>query len=189
MPSHPSLREIRMGKNFSGNNLGQRKKSDFYETPYFLTKQLLEVEKLVGSVLEPACGKGAISSLITCVSYDKEKDFLIEKKKYDTIITNPPYSLAQEFILKAKEVARKKIIFLLPLSYLHGKRRYDTIWTDKTFPLARIHVFTRYPMLGNKLRKDGKYRTGMMVYAWFVWDKTYKGKPQIHWIDNDKYVL
>ena len=34
------------GKNFSANNVrGQRKKSDFYETPYSITSHLLEVEE------------------------------------------------------------------------------------------------------------------------------------------------
>lgn len=177
------------GKNFSCNNMGKRKKSDFYETPYSITQQLLEKEQIIGSVLEPACGQGAISSLLHCISYDIEKDFFTETKQYDVVITNPPFSLAQEFILKAKQIAKKKIIFFLPLAYLHGKKRYDTIWTDKLFPLARIYVFTRYPMLGEKLRKDGKYHTGMMVYAWYIWEKKYKGKPIIKWIDNNKYVI
>ena len=51
------------GKNFSGNNVaGQRKKSDFYETPYSLTEHLLRVEAFDKSltVCEPACGAGAI---------------------------------------------------------------------------------------------------------------------------------
>lgn len=178
-----------MGKNFSCNNTGKRKKSDFYETPFSMTKQLLEVEKLEGTVLEPACGNGAISSIVGGVSYDIEKGFFNETKNYGTIITNPPYSLAFEFIKKAKTVATEKIIFLLPLSYLHGKRRYDEIWNDKLFPLARIYVFTRYPMLGEKLREDGKYHTGMMVYAWFVWERNHIGNPEINWIDNDRYVL
>ena len=180
------------GKNFSANNTGKRKKSDFYETPYSMTEQLLEVEKMVGSVLEPARGNGAISRMIgACESYDLKtgRNFLKEKRQFNTIITNPPFSLAQEFILKAKQVATKKIIFLLPLSYLHGKKRYDTIWTDKDFPLARIYVFTRYPLLGETLRQDGKYNTGMMVYAWYVWEKGYVGEPVIKWLDNNKYIV
>ena len=177
------------GKNFSTNNTGKRKNSDFYETPYSLTWLLLENEKIEGSVLEPACGNGAISKIVGGKSYDIEKDFLKETESYDTIITNPPYSKAQEFILKAKQVANKKIVFLLPLSYLHGKKRFDTIWTDKDFPLAHIYVFTRYPLLGEKLRKDGKHNTGMMVYAWFVWEKNYKGEPIIKWLDNNKYII
>lgn len=178
-----------IGKNFSANNIGQRKKSDFYETPYSITEQLLERETFNGTILEPACGNGAILNLIDAVGYDIEKDFLKETKQYDNIITNPPYSLSFEFITKAKQVAHKKIAFLLPLSYLHGKKRFDNIWTDKKFPLARIYVFTRYPMLGDKLREDGKYRTGMMVYAWYIWEKSYKEKPIINWIDNNDNVI
>ena len=182
------------GKNFSANNLGQRKKSDFYETPYSLTEHILEEEDLYGSILEPACGNGAIVKVfdkynIPITYYDREVDFLKEKRKFDNIITNPPFSLAYEFIQKAKEVANKKIILLLPLSYLHGKERLDNIWISKKFPLKCIYVFCRYPMLGEKLREDGKYNTGMMVYAWYVWDKEYFKEPIIRWIDNDCDVL
>ena len=182
------------GKNFSTNNTGKRRKSDFYETPYSLTKLLLEKEKMVGSILEPAVGGGAIGKVLNdyqykYIGYDIENDFLKQTQKYDTIITNPPYSLSAEFILKAKENARKKIIFLLPLSYLHGEKRYNEIWLDKDFPLARIYVFTRYPLLGEKLRQDGKHNTGMMVYAWYVWEKDYKGEPIIRWLDNNKFII
>ncbi len=181
-----------MGKNFSANNVGgKRKKSDFYETPYSITQQLLLEETLTGTILEPACGNGAILNLLPshAVGYDKEVDFLTETKKYNTIITNPPFSIAYQFIQKAKEIATDKIIMLLPLSYLHGKKRYDGIWTNKTFPLKVVYVFTRYPMLGEELREDGKYNTGMMVYAWYVWEKSYNGNPIIKWIDNNNNVI
>lgn len=177
------------GKNFSTNNTGKRRESDFYETPYSLTWLLLENETLEGSILEPACGKGAISNIVGGTAYDREMDFLEETRLFDTVITNPPYSLSQQFILKAKEIAQKKIVFLLPLSYLHGKKRYDQIWNDKSFPLARIYVFTRYPLLGEPLREDGRHNTGMMVYAWYVWEKGNKGEPTIKWLDNDKYIM
>ena len=45
-------------------------------------------------------------------------------------------------------------------------------------------------MLGDSLRPDGKYRTGMMVYAWFVWNKQgYFPAPTIKWISNQQYIL
>jgi len=182
---------MKKGKNFSCNNIGQRKKSDFYETPYSITKQLLEVEYFNSPILEPACGKGAIVKMLSgkVISYDVKKDFLKETKKYPCIITNPPFSLAFEFIIKAKEIATKKFAFLLPLSYLHGKKRFDHIYQDKKYPLAKVYIFTRYPMLGDKLREDGKYRTGMMVYAWYIWEKGWNGEPITRWIDNNKNVL
>ena len=179
------------GKNFSANNVGgKRKKSDFYETPYSMTLQLLEREKLVGTILEPACGDGAILKLLPehAIGKDIQHNFLNETDKYDNIITNPPFSIAYEFIKKAKEITNKKIIMLLPLSYLHGKKRHDDIWMDKLFPLEKIYVFTRYPLLGEPLRQDGKYNTGMMVYAWYVWNKDYNGDASIDWIDNNKWI-
>lgn len=183
------------GKNFSGNNLGQRRKSDFYETPYSITQQLLSVEDFEDVVLEPACGEGAIVRVLgragyRVEAYDAETDFLSETRPFPNVVTNPPFSLAYEFVQKCKSVCEDKFALLLPLSYLHGKRRYDNIYMDDTFPLARVHVFTRYPMLGDTLRDDGKYRTGMMVYAWFVWDKSFTGQhPEIHWLDNQAFVL
>jgi hypothetical protein len=182
------------GKNYSANNTGKRKASDFYETPYHMTRMLLEQETLVGSILEPACGNNAMVKIIQeqyadITAYDVEKDFFTETSSYDTIITNPPFSLAYEFITHAKTVATTKICFLLPLNYLHGVKRYRNIWKDETFPLEKIYVFTRYPLLGQPLREDGKVNTGMMVYAWYIWSKSYKGKPTINWLDNNSFIL
>lgn len=183
------------GKNFSTNNSsGKRKKSDFYETPYSLTRLLLEKEKLEGTILEPACGNGAIVKVLNEFGYedilcsDKENNFLTRTDKVDTIITNPPFSLAKEFILKCKELS-DVFFLLLPLSYLHGKGRYDEIYTDMDYRLQKVYVFTRYPLLGEPLREDGKHNTGMMVYAWFKWNKNYKGEATIDWLDNNPYIL
>jgi hypothetical protein len=188
------------GKNFSANNVkGQRKKSDFYETPYSITRHLLELDLFEyesTTVCEPACGSGAITKVLgekwdggLITSYDKEKDFLTENNTYDYIITNPPFSLAFEFVQKSKEVALRKFALLLPLSYLHGKKRYDNIYNDTEYGLEKVYVFTRYPMLGDELRDDGKYNTGMMVYAWYIFKNHYSNSPTINWIDNNDDVL
>jgi hypothetical protein len=76
------------GKNFSTNNAsGKRKKSDFYETPYSITRHLLNVEDFDYSltICEPACGEGAIVKVLNektnnVISYDIEKNFLTETK-------------------------------------------------------------------------------------------------------------
>jgi hypothetical protein len=186
-----------VGKNFSGNNSsGKRKKSDFYETPYSLTQQFLDATQWnkTATTLEPACGDGAIVKVLAknnftnITAYDVEVNFLTETNKYKQIITNPPFSLAKQFIFKAKEIS-EKFALLLPLSYLHGKQRFDAVYSDQEFPLDSVYVFTRYPMLGDELREDGKYNTGMMVYAWFLWDKDSKNpEPVIRWLDNQQFV-
>lgn len=193
------------GKNFSLNST-KRNKNDYYQTPYSMTRQLLEVENFEGKILEPCCGAGAIVKVLR--DYDKSvdycdlnnefsltgifknfKDFINDDfDRYDNIITNPPYSLANEFILKAKEITNNKIAMLLPLNYLHGVTRYNEIYLDRKFPLKAVYVFCRYGMLEETIRDDGSYRTGMMVYAWYIWDKDYKGEPIIRWINNNSYV-
>lgn len=189
------------GKNFSANNVGgKRKKSDLYETPYSISQQFIDRERdvIVGlkTILEPSAGNGAMTKVLenngfNVVSKDISigEDFLKETERYDGIITNPPFSLAFEFIQKAKTLT-DYFAFLLPLSYLHGKKRHDEIWMDKEFPLSRIYVFTRYVLFGEPLREDGKYSTGMITFSWFVWDKfANKEHSKIYWIDNNEYIL
>jgi hypothetical protein len=189
------------GKNFSGVNRGQRNPSDFYQTPFSMTEQLLEKEEFVGNVWEPCMGDGAILKILVDKFNDPRSDitgvmgtdisnnglnFLEFNGETHNIITNPPFSLAFEFIEKAKEVSTRKIAMLLPLSYLHGQKRYESgIYNE----LKTVYVFTRYPLLSSEIRSDGMYKTGMMVYAWYIWEKGYVGKPTIEWIDNNKYVI
>ena len=193
------------GKNFSLNST-KRNKNDYYQTPYSMTRQLLEVENFEGKILEPCCGAGAIVKVLK--DYDKSvdycdlnnefsltgvfknfKDFINDDfDRYDNIITNPPFSLAKEFILKAKEITNNKIAMLLPLNYLHGVTRYNEIYLDRKFPLKAVYVFCRYGMLEETIRDDGTYKTGMMVYAWYIWEKDYKGEPIIRWLNNNSYV-
>ena len=197
------------GKNFSCNNVdGKRNPKDFYQTPYSITAALIKAEKLDllsgKQFLEPCMGSGAITDVLSgnlhtgsfILGYDlfhsKPEyciDFMEEKSKFNIIVTNPPFSKAYQFIKKAKEVATEKICFLLPVNYLHGETRFNDIWKDREFPLARVHIFTRYPILSDSVRSDGKYKTGMIVYAWYVWEKGYNGKPEINWISNQSFIL
>ena len=98
------MQNKKKGKNFSANNAtGKRKKSDFYETPYSLTRKFLDVEPFDKSltVCEPACGGGAISTILKerwetnlVSAYDKETDFLLETSNVSNyVVTNPPFSL------------------------------------------------------------------------------------------------
>lgn len=179
-----------------------RNKSDFYQTPYSLTRLFLNMNDFdkTKTILEPCNGKGAITKILKEYNFkdiitndinDKEGiDFLKwnEDNKISQIITNPPYRLAYDFVLKCKKVC-DRFALLLPLSYLHGKKRYDYIYNVDTFKLKKVYIFTRYPLLTDKVYENGKHKTGMMVYSWFVWDKDYKGLPEINWLDNNSYVL
>ena len=150
------------GKNFSANNAkGQRKKSDFYETPYSITSHLLKVESFDTSLIvcEPACGSGAIVKILEkewkdVVAYDIEKNFLMETEKYDYIITNPPFSLAYEFVQKAKQVATKITGTVANPSRPSVKL---TALEDPTI-INTEKGMKNQPRFINKFLKNGKYK-------------------------------
>lgn len=78
---------------------------------------------------------------------------------------------------------------LLPLNYLRRVSRYNEIYKDTDFPLKTVYVFCGCGLLEDTVREDGTYKAGMMVYAWYIWDKSYKGEPVIRWLNNNDYIV
>src|SRR5690554_4019931 len=134
-------------KNLSGTSLAgmsktrKRVKNDFYATPPEATKAILDKEILKGSILEPACGQGHISKILKQYYSNSEIistdlihrnygqggiDFLTYDydRKFDNIITNPPFALAQEFIERGLELANKKVIIFAKIQLLESDKRY-----------------------------------------------------------------
>lgn len=164
--------------------------ADFYPTPPPATEALFGVEKFHGNVLEPACGDGSMSEVIKKYNpvvssdlYDRGYgevgiNFLTTGlKSYDNVITNPPFKHALPFVITAKMVANKKIAMLLKLAFLEGAGR-QVMFADKSFPLKAVYVFTK--RLSFTPTETGS--SGMIAFAWFVWDREYQGRPYIGWI-------
>jgi hypothetical protein len=202
------------GKCFSKCDRGQRHKHDFYQTPFSMTRQFLDIINIKPNnlILEPCAGKGAIVKVLKernfrVIQHDfftDGIDFLSYEHKSDIIITNPPLSLSTDIILHCKQVAKKYFCLFMPIEYLHGEERYKKIYSiNDGYPLTQVYIFTRRAMLTEEVRKDGMYNTGMVTWAWFVWTKTgvqrltgsigdtrtFVINPAIHWIDNNAYVL
>ena len=161
--------------------------NDLYRTPAWATEALMEREKFSGDVLEPACGLNDMVEVIqkynNCVARDlvSGQDFMRCSDIFPNVITNPPYKNALQFVLKAKQVATKKIALLCKLVFLESISRYE-MFLDKEFPLKKIMVFCkRVNFMSDKDPKGEKSST--MAIAWFVWDRDYGGKPYIEWIN------
>ena len=106
-----------------------------------------------------------------------------DKYMADNIITNPPYKIALDFVLRAKQQSKKKIAMFLKTVFLESEKRYE-MFQDKEFPLKVVYQFCKRVSLykgGVKMKNSG-----MIAYAWYVWDKNYKGEPIIKWIKNKK---
>lgn len=164
-----------------------REANDFYRTPEWATRALLEREQFDGVVWEPACGDGAISKLLApgTISTDLidrgygqgNVDFLLQSLQVDHIVTNPPYKLAQAFIEHALKCAARKTAMLLKLNFLEGQARYDFF---RRTPLQTVYVFSRR-LSFDKGDEPGK-GNGLLAYAWFVWENGYTGRPQLAWL-------
>ena len=175
----------------SSRNNGAREVNDFYPTPPYAVEELLKRENFTGNIWECACGTGEISEVFIKKGYEvystdlikrgygEELDFLKSDYIADNIVTNPPYRIALEFVLKAKKQCKQKIAMLLKTVWLESEARY-TMFQEQEFRLKTVYQFSKRLTLyknGVKMKNSG-----MIAYAWYVWDKAYSGKPIIEWI-------
>lgn len=168
--------------------------NDFYPTPGWVTQAILEREFLPGKILEPACGDGAIcielaksgyvpgvdfsASDLIDRGYGAVQDFLTTDVSYDTIITNPPFKLANEFVKKGYALSREKLIMLLRIQFLEGQKRKKEIFD--VIPPSKIYVFSkRITMYPHGRRTAG---SGTMCFGWFVWDKKITEQTKVYWV-------
>lgn len=170
----------------------QRERDDFYPTPPEATEALLSVEAFTGPVWEPACGDGAISRVFeagghTVISSDlvdrgfgeTRIDFLLEQHlRACNIVTNPPFKLAVPFVRHSLRLGAVKVAMLLKIAFLEGVERGELF---RQSPLARVHVFSKRVTFRNTMRGEVN-GSGMMAFAWFVWDRAHQGPPQLGWL-------
>ncbi len=178
---------------------------DLYETPPVAVTAIMKRETLPSVVWEPACGPGAIVGVLRaaghtviatdlidwgCPDSGSRRDFLFEKRAphgCECIITNPPYKLAQEFVLKARELA-PKVVMLLRLGFLESERRRNIL---ESGDLSRVYVFrNRLPMM-HRRGWTGPRASSATAYAWFVWDRAHTGPTVIHrisWVPGPERV-
>jgi len=162
-------------------------------------------------VLEPAAGLGDLSYILESrckevYSYDKtlyEKALVLKSPiqqgdfldynfsqyfdRLQTIITNPPFMLAPEFISRAHSVLKmcssrdRKIMLLLRLSFLEGQKR-EKLFT--MYPMSYVYVYrSRALAYSGGVRTKGA--SAAICFAWFIWevDKLSRAEPVIRWID------
>lgn len=161
------------------------RKNDLYETPPAATHALMRAVNLPQTVWEPCCGPGAIVQVIRasgrrCIATDlvdyacadsiSGVDFLMESKAPEgcnTILTNPPYKLADQCVRHGLTLC-DVVIVLCRLSYLEGAGRSDIIDGH----LSRIFVGTeRLPMMHRSGWEGPKVKAGAMQFAWFVFTR------------------
>ena len=181
----------------------EREAEDYYATDPAAVEQLCVLVPLACDIWEPACGEGHISKTLEgrghrVLSTDLVDrgygrggiDFLSPLFRESAcpggtwrgdIVTNPPYRYAEEFVETALSVveAGAKVCFLLKLTFLEGVARRQLFWAH---PPRYVYVAT------HRLRcpKNGDFSGGQpsaMCFAWFVWEKGFRGDPAVRWFN------
>lgn len=163
----------------------ERSAQDFYREPAWAVEALLNAERFVGLVWDPACGTGnilkacrrremlTVGSDIVDRGYDDfagmynfatQTDALVDR--VDNIICNPPFELAETFIKNGLGWATSKVAML---------RR----WALEEAPLSRVYVFaSRVSMPPGDFQGDAK--GGAVAFGWLVWDHDHRGPATFH---------
>jgi hypothetical protein len=180
--------------------------ADDFPTPPWATRALIEhvlgnKKTLAGQTcLEPACGAGHMAKVLheyfrevqASDAYDYgygiRRDFIahpFETNSVDWVITNPPFRLGEEFVLKALTVARLGVAILARTVFLESVGRYNRIFQEK--PPTKFAQFTeRVPMVKGRLDIKATTATG---YAWLVWEKSGSQIPRLMWVPPCRKML
>jgi hypothetical protein len=175
------------------------KSLDDFPTPKWASRAFVEhvmlskegVDKM--TCLEPSCGRGhmatafeeyfkeVVASDIFDYGFGQVNDFLssnYEANSVDWVITNPPFRLAEEFILRSLEIARVGVAMLTRTVFIESVGRYERLF--KNTPPVRVGQFTeRVPMVKGRVDKKASTATG---YAWLMWHKGINKPTELFWI-------
>lgn len=184
-----------IGKAYANRKpVSERPESDNYPTPIALGIELanlgiLNKRKLI---LEPAAGEGQLTRTLEkeghkVCSFDLHKDgfdfLLYQDMPFPQIVTNPPFSLFDDFVIKAKELS-PFVVMIGKTNFFGAQSRYKKgVWKH----LKHVYIFSRQIDYRTPLGSM-QMNVGNLVTGWFVWDRRWT-KP--YWntsiIDVQKY--
>lgn len=185
----------------SNHSETKREVNDYYATPPSAVEMLLELEEFSKVIMEPACGQGHIAEVLkshghtVCATDLIDRGygignvdfFSINDPRNMDIITNPPYSLAKEFVEHAMDIVTDghKVAMFLKLTFLEGQGRKELF---KKYPPKIVYVsISRIGCAKNgefKKDKNGNLKADSAVaYCWYVWQKGFSGSPTIKWFN------
>jgi hypothetical protein len=164
-----------------------RRDLDFYETPQWATRVLLEELPIRGmgdmvTILEPCHGEGAITRELLSAGHQVQTNDVNPSTDADThldaaygpnwrkwyphwVITNPPFIKAREIFRHAYDHAKEGVALLLRLSFLEPTDdRGELLWR---LPPDELIVLPRISFTG-----DGN--TDSVTCAWMIWHKQYQ---------------
>ena len=120
--------------------------------------------------------------------YGEVQEFLsasYANSSFDWVITNPPFRLAEEFVLRSLEIAKCGVAILARSVFLESVGRYEGIFREAP-PSIFAQFVERVPMVRGRLDSKATTATG---YAWLVWLKGRSSEPRLMWVPPCRKAL
>ena len=130
-------------------------RSDEFGTPKEAIDILLPYLKKDWTIWECAWGKGSLAKHLEKEGFEVigelfkdflNKDLELNKKGFNCIVTNPPYSKKEEFLQRCFEIG-KPFALLMPLTALEGKKRGELYRKYGIQLITLIHLFNNRQIL------------------------------------------
>jgi hypothetical protein len=174
---------------------------DYYATEPGAAHDIMRLEPQIRHIWEPACGEGhlakeflrmgklAHATDIVDRGWARQEgtiDFLRYEGPWQPfpgdIVTNPPYDLSLEFVIKAIDVVEhgQYVAMLLPITFTETQQRYNAIW--KTKKPVRIWVYAKRCNCAKNGDFERYKSNSMRSYAWYVWHKGEYDRTELKWI-------
>lgn len=177
----------------------ERANFDFYATDSIAIDKLKAVHEIPKNIIEISAGNGHLSKRLKELEYnvlswdiiqrdyplDLVSDFLTIKKIPSgySILTNPPFNIADKFILHSIEMLEngQQAIFFLKIQFLESRKRYDAIFSK--YPPKYVYVCTERVVcaMNGEFSTNGKKQSSAVCYAWFIWEKGFSGDTIVKW--------
>lgn len=179
-----------------------RQNEDYYATDKVAIDGLNSVWEIPQNIWECACGEGDLSKRLEELGHIVYSTDLVDRgygiggvdflKTTETpqdctcILTNPPYNRALEFVNHSLELLPQGgyCVMFLKTTFLESKKRYNKLFSIN--PPKYMFQFVSRVLCA----KNGDFETmiagggSAVSYAWFVFQKGYKGDTIIRWINN-----
>jgi len=179
----------------------KRNKNDLYDTPTAITHAILKKEEFPGTVIEPCAGNGFMVNAVKQFGLPVRSNELYPTEKFSpdtnlnyvtddlsslftgddtySVVGNPPYTLAKEFIEKTINSNVVKHAWLLRFQFVESKKRYEFF---KIHPPRRVWIFSSRVNF-DPVSPNG----GLICFSWWVWERGFKGDPELKWLAPEKF--
>jgi hypothetical protein len=172
-----------------------------FPTPPYATRSPIEQELLPRgwitsdmSVWDPCCGRGHMAvplgdyfdrvwaSDVHDWGFGNRRDLDFTSASagdapwpVDWVFANPPFTLAETFLARSLDIARRGVALFVRLQWMEGVGRYENIWSGEGRPHIVCPFAERVSCVEGAWDPDV---SGATAYMWAIWAK---GVPRPEW--------